>query len=209
MPEAWYWGGGCPFPGLQTTQDHPAVPLLDLTGRRFWRGSCPGFRGEHCLQAHRPRCLNPEWPKTPRALVPMPGRTPRGSCRLGAPVRAPGDPRKGGSVQGDSNRRGRPPSGEARTRAGGGCPGSGLHREATLPLSIRDAVPGAEERASRGKPQVRGHPSGRLTGAACPWGRCRLPGGVSGRTQTSPSCPVHTQIMKTGLETAGLGTVTP
>lgn len=154
----------------------------------------------------RPRCLNPGWPKTPGALVPTPGRTLRGSCRLGAAVRALGDPRKGGGIQGDSNRRGRLLSGEARTWASGGCPGSGLHREATVPSSIRDAVPGAEEPSSQGKPQVRGHQSGRLTGAACPRGRRRLPGGVSGRTQAWPTCPVHTQIMKTGLETAGLGT---
>lgn len=175
VPEARCWGGGCPFPGLQTTQDHPAVQLLDptaLTDRQTLLARQPPWVQRRALPAgpSRPRCLNPGWPETPGALVPTPGRTPRGSCRLGAPVRAPGDPGEGGGVQGGMDRKGRLPSGEARTWAGGGCPGSGLHGEATVPSSIRDTVRGAEERASRGKPQARGHPSGRLTGAACPRG---------------------------------------
>ena len=74
-----------------------------------------------------------------------------------------------------------------------------------MPSSIRDTVPGAEEPASGASHRLE---VTRLEGSREP----PIPGAdaacleVSGRTQASPSCPVHTQITKTGLETAGLDT---
>lgn len=136
-PKSLSSGAGGPMLGwrlpLPWAADHPAVQLLDptaLTDRQMLLARQPRWVQRPALPAgpSRPHCLNPGWPETPAALVPTPGRIPRGSCRPGAPVRAPGDPREGGGVQGDSDGKWRPPSGEAGTRAGGGCPGSGLHR---------------------------------------------------------------------------------
>lgn len=73
-----------------------------------------------------------------------------------------------------------------------------------LPSSVRDTVPRSEERASRGSRRLE---VTRLEGSQ------ELPGpradatcleGVS-EANLTVLCPVHTQIMKTGLETAGLG----
>lgn len=146
--------------------------------------------------------LRPAPPPPPRVLVPKARRTTRGSCRLGAPGRGPGDPGEGGGVQGDSDK------GAAALREAHYSGRRGLPREqppvSMLPSSVRDTVPRSEERASRGSRRLE---VTRLEGSQ------ELPGpradatcleGVS-EANLTVLCPVHTQIMKTGLETAGLG----
>lgn len=102
---------------LSQATDHPAVQLLDPTA----------LTERQALLARQPpwvqRLALPAGPSGPVALTlgglrpPSPGsharRATRGSCGLGAPG-GPGDPSERGGVQGDSNRKGRPPSGEAQ-----------------------------------------------------------------------------------------------
>lgn len=120
--------------------------------------------------------------------------------QAGRPQEGSGDPGEGGSVAGDGDRKGRPPRVRPCTWAGGGCPGSNLHRQ--WPWCLRPAeTPSPGQRS-------------RPLGTSCRLevthleGSQELPARRGSRRQDANlamSCPVRTQIMKTGLETAGLG----
>lgn len=198
---------------LPQATDHPGPPSrtaprpnsLDREAGASGQAAALGSKASAACGPVWSRCLNPGWPETPEPWFPCPeGHT--GQLRAGCPGRARVTPASVAASRETATGRGGRPLVRPSTWAGRGCPGSSLHRQCPRCLRPSETLyPGRRSEPLGASRRLEGT---RLEGSQ------ELPGRGAAATRLERVseanltllCPVHTQIIKTGLETAGLVT---